>query len=261
MVFRDEYPPFAFQYPPDVQYIRFLPEYENKAVGNSFKGICNQDVDTSTRLEAGPIYNRVCTEVKHITKTLNAMTMQFVNMPVGAVDDGLFENSCYPSTLTDDVGYALFTHDAWYATRANAQWFRGRSSYAEPPPDDLTRGKTKPRSIPAKKRWLHEPLEGNIDDIIVDEGNITRRATDQELWEVHNVIRCQSDQCESELKILGIDEKDLPKKLQDRHSPAEANVDAVTQSTEASTTVGVSGGSANRIKHTMPVITASRKMK
>jgi hypothetical protein len=34
-----------------------------------------------------------------------------------------------------------------------------------------------------KKRWLHEPFEDHVDmnDIIVDEGNTTRGATDEEL--------------------------------------------------------------------------------
>ncbi|CRG89688.1 hypothetical protein PISL3812_06727 [Talaromyces islandicus] len=129
------------------------------------------------------------------------MTMRFINMPIGPVD---FRNErkfvLAVTTSTDDIGFALFTQDAWYDTAASRQWFQGRSSYAELPTDALTRGKTRPRgdSDPAKKRWLHESLEGDIDDTIVDEGNITRHVTDLELWEVHDVIRCQSSQCESE---------------------------------------------------------------
>lgn len=60
--------------------------------------------------------------------------------------------------------------------------------------------KSRPYSGLPAKRWLHEPLDDNVnpDDIIVDEGNSTRKATDEELREHHGLFRCTSEDCANE---------------------------------------------------------------
>ena len=135
--------------------------------------------------------------------------MKYTNMPATWIDDGIRENSCFPQTLTDDAGFALFTDDLWYIANINSRFYSGRTSYSKPPPASLTNGKTQPRSNPARKRWLEEPLLGDLDNIVVDEGNSTRQATDDELWDVHNVVRCRTRKCRSELQALGVDETEL----------------------------------------------------
>lgn len=48
-----------------------------------------------------------------------AINYKFINMPIGR-DNLLSDNPCTPVT-TDDVGFALFTHDAWYGTNIVSQ--------------------------------------------------------------------------------------------------------------------------------------------
>jgi hypothetical protein len=169
------------------------------------------------------------------------MTMQYVNLPNWS-NAGLGDNSCVPWTLTTDSGYALLTDDWYYIYSAPADDFNNRLAFKYTPSSSLTQGKTQPRLYqPAKKRWLHEPFEDYVDvnDIIVDEGNTTRQATDEELWETHGVLRCVSDNCRAELRGLGVKEDDLeklPQRLQPRETSPASVTAQLTQRSMALTT-------------------------
>jgi hypothetical protein len=76
---RDEYPPFRFligdmnyDYP---QWIRFLPASENSGAGQIWRGVCSSKARSSTNVQGGPASDKTCTEINHITYTVNAMTM------------------------------------------------------------------------------------------------------------------------------------------------------------------------------------------
>jgi chitinase len=251
---RDEWPPFAFQYNPATQLIRFLSQYQNKAAGQLWRQLCTTPAARTTTTETGITYEGICYQTEHVTYTINAMTMRYINMP-SLFDYGLAENSCVPWTLTTDSGYALLTDDWYYAYSASPDDFRNRGNYQYPPPSSLTQGKSQPRLFPAKKRWLHEPFEDYVDvnDIIVDEGNTTRRATDEELLETHGVLRCVSDNCKAELNALGVTEDELQKLQQRETSPATA-IAHVTQTSAALATAATAPSVATPTSHLDPAV-------
>lgn len=198
---RDEYPPFAFQYPAESQWLRFLSEYDNKGAGNLWRGVCKAKPRSSTTVVGGPVNALTCTNALTITYTVNAMSMNFINNPANN-DYGVGINSCLPSTLVDDSGYALMSADLWYDANIHTRFRSGRSNYPVPPVAALTMGKTRPRSSPAK-RWLQEPLNGDPDDIIVNDGNSTRKPSDEELWDQFRLMRCRTAKCATEREAFG----------------------------------------------------------
>ncbi|GAB7351190.1 hypothetical protein MBLNU459_g1634t2 [Dothideomycetes sp. NU459] len=186
------------------QWIRFLPFSENSGAGQIWRNLCDNKAKSSTNVQGGPASDQTCTEVNHITYTVKAMTMVFANMPP-TNDDGLAANPCLP-IITDDIGFALFTNDPWYGSSLG----RGKNQYAykDDPPSSLTNGKTAPRSWRnlAKRELDFADNMGSPDDIIVNEGNTTRKATDEELLEDFGLYRCTSQDCDKEreaLQILG----------------------------------------------------------
>lgn len=238
---KDEWPPFSFQYIPQTQAIRFLSAYENKAAGRLWKSLCRYPVSRSTSIEVGTIYASTCYYTEHITYTVNAMTFSYINMPPYS-NAGLGSNGCNPWTLTTDSGFALLTDDWYYVRTAPIADVNGASAYQSAPVSLITAGKFPPRTSPAKKkRWLDEPFDETVDmnDIIVDEGNTTRRATDEELWETYRVMRCVSENCDSELRVLGVKDEDLerfPQRLHPRRtSPAIATAEATQRSVTSTT--------------------------
>ncbi|KAI4721608.1 glycoside hydrolase [Aureobasidium sp. EXF-10727] len=250
---RDEYPPFRFligdmniDYP---QWIRFLPYSENSGAGQIWKGVCSSKARSSTNVQGGPASDQTCTEINHITYTVNAMTMLFTNMPP-TNDDGLANNPCLP-IITDDIGFALFTNDPWYGSSLG----RGKNQYAykyDPVPA-LTNGKTAPRNWRnlAKRELDFGDNMGLPDDIIVDEGNTTRKATDEELLEDFGLYRCTSENCDKEreaLQVLGARE------LQDSVPRTRVPSAFATLSTIASSVldVDVSGPAVRTGGATMP---------
>lgn len=130
------------------------------------------------------------------------MSMSFIKRPANN-DYGVGVSPCLPSTLTDDSGYALMSNDLWYDVNIHTRFRSGRSNYPVPPVAALTMGKTRPRSSPAK-RWLQEPLNGDPDDIIVNDGNSTRKASDEELWDQFRLMRCRTAKCAAEREAFGL---------------------------------------------------------
>ncbi|OAA79642.1 hypothetical protein LEL_03128 [Akanthomyces lecanii RCEF 1005] len=162
---RDEFPPAAIWQARDKRvWIRLLPGTLNGSAGQLFKG-CPDKVKLSTLgVNRGP-------------------SVKFKNML--AIDDaGLTENPCWPSTLVDDPGFALNANDPWYQESPN-------------------RGKVNKPSC--GKRDEHGVMMGMMDpdDVYVDEGNSSRRITEEDLLDDFGMLRCLGD-CSAEMADLGI---------------------------------------------------------
>lgn len=90
----------------------------------------------------------------------------------------------------------------------------------------------------------------SVMDIIVDDGNMTRRATDEELWNTHQVLRCISEQCQQELEALGLDKVDWKPGRSTLLEDVEATA---TQATHAANLpIQPSAGSRVDPKHARP---------
>lgn len=202
---RDEYPPAAFQGPrggPNAyQYIRFVPGSHNQGAGQLWKNICPDKAKSEVSPgQGGLAFSGTCTELLHVTYTRNAMSMDFKNIPIN--DDGLDSNPCLP-IVTDDPGFALLNNDPWYGGTIGRR--KSPLRYKQNPLPAQTNGLTQPRVAPylPAKRHLGQPLVGHPDDIIVEEGNSTRHATDEELFQHYGIRKCASDGCKKEQEELG----------------------------------------------------------
>ncbi|KAL6228911.1 hypothetical protein BDW75DRAFT_246204 [Aspergillus navahoensis] len=201
---RDEYPPFAFMEATGGynQWIRFLPATQNQKAGQLWKKVCAKN-DKETKTEGGPIVSSTCTEVVSTIYSVGAMVMHFTNV----ASDYISANPCLPE-ITDDPGFALETNDPWYA--ANILKGYNSAAYKKAPVAALTRGKTAPRFWSTAKRWTGLDQDGPLDldfdpeDMVIDEGNISRRATPGEIYEELNMIKCESDDCKQELEAVGL---------------------------------------------------------
>ncbi|OJJ94920.1 hypothetical protein ASPACDRAFT_48368 [Aspergillus aculeatus ATCC 16872] len=171
---RHEYPPFAYVErtgSPYTQWIRLLPSSENRG--------------------GGPITSSTCTEIVSTIYTLNGLVMEFTNVQGYSMSD----NPCLPVVITDDPGFALFTNDPWYVA---VQQQHNSAAYALPPVAALTQGKTAPRI------GRNIAKRESSDFWVVDEGNSSRQATPEEVFEDMGLIRCESTDCEKELKEMGL---------------------------------------------------------
>jgi len=83
-------------------------------------------------------------------------------------------------------------NDAWYEENSGKQ--RNRAQYGAAPLPNILAGKT-PTGV--RKRDLLEPKY-----IIIDTGNSSRRATDEELLHEYRLVQCEGD-CQREMKDLG----------------------------------------------------------
>jgi hypothetical protein len=86
----------------------------------------------------------------------------------------------------------VLTDDPWYDDNPGNK--RYRAQYKSLPLPSITNGKT-PTGL--RKRGLLDP-----NDIIIDTGNSSRRATDEEMLLDYGLIQCEGD-CQSEMKDLG----------------------------------------------------------
>ncbi|KAI1210176.1 uncharacterized protein F4807DRAFT_467289 [Annulohypoxylon truncatum] len=140
---RDEFPPRYFwpgddKAPKDMrQWVRFLPEDQNRGAGQLWKGFCNDHNAQSTKIiskkptqtyvvSANLKSDKARTSVeqpkgkdKTIHSTVKVSTLRAIFSisefeGLKANDDGLEENPCYPKDLVDDPGWALLTDDEWY---------------------------------------------------------------------------------------------------------------------------------------------------
>jgi hypothetical protein len=205
---------------PYQQYIRWLPASQNKGAGQYWNGLCG-NYDKETKTEGGPIDASTCTEIISTIFTVDAMVMNFDKV----YGDILEDNPCLPIPLTDDPGFALLTYDPWYEDDDNDT--HSPEDYKKSPWKNLisSAGQTVPRNEPAK-RWgeggintarvldllTNLPSSGYIPtlpvdfdpkNLVVDEGNSSRRATPEELFESLGLIKCTSPTCEEERRALG----------------------------------------------------------
>jgi hypothetical protein len=67
------------------------------------------------------------------------------------------------------------------------------------PPSLLTNSKTKPRRNLAKR---FNSNRVGLDETIVDERNLTRPATSEELFEENGLYKCQSENCKDKKELL-----------------------------------------------------------
>lgn len=118
-------------------------------------------------------------------------------MPNVAGDVNLLTaNPCWPQVLSPDAepGFALFAHDPYYhAGMPNP------GSYAAPPAASITQSKTPPmrRGLPLEIRIVDDAdADGPI--VTVDEGNSTRRASDEEMSRYANIYKCKDSECSEE---------------------------------------------------------------
>ncbi len=142
----------------------------------------------------------VYTQEYKITNTV--FSMSYTNMPAYG-DDGMAENPCYPEILIADPGFALTSEDPWYAKPANAHQQSNRALYKVAPPNDYL-------LLAAiggwpKNGYTKRDADGELDpeEIFTDEGNSTRRPTEEELLKNFGLLRCK-DGCEEEMEDLGI---------------------------------------------------------
>jgi len=195
---RDEYPPHAFlaganDYPNGAvhppaptnydQWIRFVPESENKGAGKYWRGLCDNPKKKSTS-ENGPINDETCTKIWSVTHTVSALKFGFTNMPAVGGDDGLFTNWCQlVSTMRDDPGFALLSQDPWFGGFGRAYASHRDDYRANVVPATLTNGKSRPRNAPAK-RW--KPL---LPELYVDDGNSTTIVAEPDEHDVAELFR------------------------------------------------------------------------
>jgi hypothetical protein len=123
------------------------------------------------------------------------------------------------------------TNDMWYGDNIAAGY--SPADYKAAPIAALTQGFAMPKNQP--RRWLDEgpmlenswtalqpavheilsqrppsqyiptqKLDIDPEDIMVDEGNSTRKATPKELWEAYGFFKCQKEGCPDECKAAGL---------------------------------------------------------
>ncbi|KAJ0383092.1 hypothetical protein COL922a_011197 [Colletotrichum nupharicola] len=210
---RDEYPPAAIWRGRDMrQWIRPVPRGQNAGAGQLFNKLCPPEHKMSP--EQNKRLLKVVRNCKRLvskyvvtrTATTTVMKMRFTNMPKLA-DDGIPDNPWYPKTLIDDPGFALMTNDLWYNAHPASK--RNTRLYRNPPGARIIAGKTNRPGY--NKRGDEQDFDAetfNPDDVWVDEGNSTRKATDRELLDHLGFVRCENGDCEAELGDLGV--KSLP---------------------------------------------------
>lgn len=137
--------------------------------------------------------------------------------------------------------------DPWYQRAGNTNKRQLRAQYAQAPLPRITNGKT-PTGL--TKRGLLDPGE-----IVVDTGNSSRRATDEELLEDFGLIKCEDD-CKREMNDMGLASLPmLPQELAVPQTLAEA---CPTPETTYVTVTAPSPTGASVPTATMVARTASR---
>lgn len=191
----DEWPPALFQQGRRDGWIRYLPGDQNGGIPNDktggWKNICKFPPDKQVKTEGGPITDMgnyyLMTSYTSTIITLNVLSYTVQNVNAAANDPyELTSNVCRPSVLTTDVGFALMTQDPWYNGVVITDY-----NYS---PGTKTINVQQPTF---KRRFAY--INGVI---IVDEGNATRRATDQEMEDNLGYSRCTSFECREELDLL-----------------------------------------------------------
>ena len=199
---RDEYPPAdIWQDRRGQQWIRLIPRADTGVAGAALfgGGICANPPRSHTVSERSVREWQQGNKVTELWSgtvaiTRSVLALDFANMQALA-ENGVPANPCYPSTLIDDPGFALLWDDKWYDNRPLAGNYFPTASYAPPPLARVTQGKqNKPGYF--KKRAI-DGSKLDPSEIVFDNGNSTRKATEQELLEELNFVRCKDDDCAS----------------------------------------------------------------
>ena len=205
---RDEFPPAdIWQDRGGPVWIRLNPKSDNGRAGPALFGGCGNPPRSSTESERSVRQwkhgNKITEEwARTLVITRMVLSLEFANMQPWA-DDGLTQNPCYPLTLVNDPGYALLWEDEWYDDQPLAVHRFAINSYGKPPAFQVTQGKQSREGY-----WRRRNLDGdhfNPSEIVFNDGNSTRKATDEELFEHFNFIRCTDETCASEREALGIE--------------------------------------------------------
>jgi chitinase len=205
---RDEFPPAAiWQGRNNNQWIRLSPKTQNRGAGSLFKLLCLEIPGThTTNLVHIGNENNGCRPTDHyrVTQVIThpVLSLDFANMPLYP-DDGITQNPCWPSALIDDPGFALLLQDPWYNSHENAR-LEGLSFYSDPPGIFYTEGKV-PRPGYYKRGLTSSNNDVDPDDIMMNEGNSTRKATDEELLAHFGYLRCADEDCSAERAALAIE--------------------------------------------------------
>lgn len=222
---RDEYPPAdIWQGRGGQQWIRLIPRADNGGAGPALFGgnICSNPPRSSTvgshlvrQWRQGNKETESWQRTVEITRSV--LVLHFANMQPWA-DDGLRENPCWPSTLVNDPGFALLTQDERNDVNALAQL----AAYARPPSLQVTQGKqNKPGYF--RKRDASSDDRFDPSEIVFDDGNFTRPATDQELFKEFSFLRCQDKDCDADRKVLGIESAIIVATARDEPTTATAS--------------------------------------
>lgn len=140
------------------------------------------------------------------------------------------QNSCRPPN-PDDPGFAMLTDDPWYT--ANPNYKRYTAMYANKPPSQ-------------KREWF------DPDEVVFNEGNSTRKATDEELANEFGFVRCADEECSRELEELGI--QSAVTISPPRSSPVPVAASLAT-ATDAATTPWSQPGSQKALSAALPLQT------
>jgi chitinase len=206
---RDEYPPIGYWQGnlAEKAFVRLINENDNGGAGRNLfpLNICHHDAQgklpTSTSdkfsrfIDSGG--QRTAIYERRLTVTIAHLSIEFDNMP-NLADDGITDNKCFPSVLRNDPGFALMLRDSWYNGHAADKVF-GLANYPKSPSPAVI-GNNVPQANFYKRDSYFDP-----DDIILDDGNSTRKATDEELAEEFGFYRCDASDCKKELDALGVE--------------------------------------------------------
>ncbi|KAK6000837.1 hypothetical protein QM012_003562 [Aureobasidium pullulans] len=244
---RDEYPPIGFWQgnTADKAFVRLINSHDNGGAGAALfpLDICSHDSggklptstsDSFSKLIHGQAQDTAIYE-RHLTVTIGHMSIKFINIP-NLPDDGITANKCFPSVLRDDPGFALMLRDSWYNGHPNDRVF-GLASYNKAPSANVI-GTNVAQPNHFKRNSYFDP-----DDIILDDGNSTRKATDQELAEEFGFYRCESSDCRKELDALGVESPVVvaPPRTVAVDTPA-ATTSVLTETTSTLTPEASAGG-------------------
>jgi chitinase len=206
---RDEYPPVGFWQGNLAQgaFVRLINAHDNEGAGGALfpLNICSHDAKgnlptstsdkyLSTRDSGG---QKTFFYERYLTVTIAHMSIEFSNMP-NLADDGILDNKCFPSVLHNDPGFALMLRDSWYNGHVADKIF-GLANFLSAP-DAAVIANNVPQANFYKRDSYFDP-----DEIILDDGNSTRKATDEELAEEFGFYRCDSSDCKKELDALGVE--------------------------------------------------------
>lgn len=165
-----------------------------------------------------------------------------MNFPGVSPPDYLIDqNDCRPAN-PDDPGFALLTTDAWYAAHPNNQQYTARYSNNH-----------------AKRGEWFDP-----DQIVYDDGNSTRRPTEEELEAHFGLRKCATSDCAAEMEELGLASARVmappfskPAGAVGASATAESSTIASAQPTTIASVTGSRSGSENVLSASEPRQTGS----